>query len=62
MTRTGDREIVVLSGILPDNPGELACMRSATEKLARVVHSPCLFGAESYPGQRERKSVRQGFQ
>ena len=27
MTRTGDREIVVLSGILPDNPGELACMQ-----------------------------------
>ena len=30
--------------------------RSASEKLA-VVHSSCLFGAESYSGQRERKSV-----
>ena len=29
---------------------------SASEKLA-VVHSSCLFGAESYSGQRERKSV-----
>ena len=27
MTRTGDREIVVVSGILPDNSGELACMK-----------------------------------
>ena len=35
--------------------------RSASEKLA-VVHSSCLFGAESYSGQRERKSVWQGFQ
>ena len=26
MTCTGDREIVVVSGILPDNSGELACM------------------------------------
>ena len=24
--RTGDREIVVVSGGLPDNPGEMACM------------------------------------
>ena len=29
MTRTGDREIRSVSGRLPDNPGELACMRSA---------------------------------
>ena len=38
--------------------------RSASDKLA-VVHSSCLFGAagaESYSGQRERKSVWQGFQ
>ena len=35
--------------------------RSATDKLA-VVHSSCLFGAESHSGQRERKSVWQGFQ
>ena len=35
--------------------------RSASDKQA-VVHSSCLFGAESYSGQRERKSVWQGFQ
>ena len=35
--------------------------RSASDKLA-VVHSSCLFGAESYSGQRERRSVWQGFQ
>ena len=35
--------------------------QSASVKLA-VVHSPCLFGAESYSGQRERKRVWQGFQ
>ena len=28
MTRTGDREIRSVSGRLPDNPGELACMHS----------------------------------
>ena len=27
-----------------------------------VVHSSCLFEAESYSGQRKRKSVWQGFQ
>ena len=27
MTRTGDREIGAVSGRLPDNPGELACMQ-----------------------------------
>ena len=30
--------------------------RSANDKLA-VLHSSCLFGAESYSSQRERKSV-----
>ena len=35
--------------------------RSASDTLA-VVHSSCLFGAESYSDQRERKSVWQGFQ
>ena len=35
--------------------------QSASDNLA-VVHSSCLFGAESYSGQRERKSVWQGFQ
>ena len=39
----------------------LSVHRSASEKLA-VVHSSCLFGAESYSGQRERKSAWQGFQ
>ena len=34
---------------------------STGDKLA-VVHWSCLFGAESYSGQRERKSVWQGFQ
>ena len=34
-------------------------MRSASDKPA-VVHSSCLFGAEPYSGQRERKSVWQG--
>ena len=34
--------------------------RYASDKLA-VVHSSCLFGAESYCGQREKKSVWQGF-
>ena len=29
MTRTGDREIGVVSGRLPDNTGELACMVKA---------------------------------
>ena len=27
VTRTGDREIGAISGRLPDNPGELACMQ-----------------------------------
>ena len=35
--------------------------RSASDKLT-VVHSSCWFGAESYSGQRERKSVWQDFQ
>ena len=35
--------------------------RSASDKLA-VVHSSCLFGTESYSGQRERKSVWKGLQ
>ena len=34
---------------------------SAGDKLA-VVHWSCLFGAESYSAERERKSVWQGFQ
>ena len=34
--------------------------RSARDKLA-VVDSSCLFGAESYSSQRERKSAWQGF-
>ena len=35
--------------------------QSASDKLA-VVHSSSLFGTKSYSGQRERKSVWQGFQ
>ena len=34
--------------------------RSSSDTLA-VSHSSCLFGAESYSGQRERKSVWEGF-
>ena len=34
--------------------------RSASDKLA-VVHSSCLFGAESYSGQRERKVSSERF-
>ena len=34
--------------------------QSASDKLA-AVHSSCLFGAKPYYGQRERKSVWQGF-
>ena len=30
MTRTGGREIRSVSGRLPDNPGELACMQCCT--------------------------------
>ena len=43
------------------NGPSLIVHRSASDNLA-VVHSSCLFGAESYSGQRERKSVWQGFQ
>ena len=35
MTRTGDREIGAVSGRLPDNPGELACMGDRQE----IAHS-----------------------
>ena len=38
MTRTGDREIRSVSGRLPDNPGELACMQVPT---ARLVAHKC---------------------
>ena len=33
MTRTGDREIGTVSGRLPDNPGELACMMYALKSV-----------------------------
>ena len=36
MTRTGDREIVVVSGILPDNPGELACMNFTNRRASAI--------------------------
>ena len=32
VTRTGDREIGVVSGRLPDNTGELACMKLSRKK------------------------------
>ena len=40
VTRTGDREIGVVSGRLPDNLGELACMGTSygTELKLRVFH------------------------
>ena len=36
MTRTGDREIRSVSGRLPDNPGELACMHHSHNKSREV--------------------------
>ena len=36
MTRTGDREIGSVSGRLPDNPGELACMLTAIALCCRL--------------------------
>ena len=39
MTRTGDREIRSVSGRLPDNPGELACMHQTITKLIRLHES-----------------------
>ena len=38
MTRTGDREIGAVSGRLPDNPGELACMLLLCRK-QKILHS-----------------------
>ena len=39
MTRTGEREIGAVSGRLPDNPGELACMqRSNADFVSASVH------------------------
>ena len=36
MTRTGDREIGVVSGRLPDKPGELTCMSLQDCSLSRT--------------------------
>ena len=36
MTRTGDREIGVVSGRLPDNTGELACMPMGVKMQKRL--------------------------
>ena len=41
MTRTGDREIGVVSGRLLDNTGELACMMSLTYSLFNCKASFC---------------------
>ena len=37
MTRTGDREIGVVSGRLPDNTGELACMVTIRNNIATML-------------------------
>ena len=45
MTRTGDREIRSVSGRLPDNPGELACMRyvgRGVHKIHMIQNGCCL--------------------
>ena len=45
MTRTGDREIRSVSGRLPDNPGELACMHMylcVLEKMTTLRACTCL--------------------
>ena len=61
--RTFDQFTLAQSSLILNAIAErhLSVDRSASEKLA-VVHSSCLFGAESYSGQRERKSAWQGFQ
>ena len=61
--RTFDQFTLAQSSLMLNAIAErhLSVHRSASEKLA-VVHSSCLFGAESYSGQRERKSAWQGFQ
>ena len=38
MARTGDREIRSVSGRLPDNPGELACMHWSDINLKLSVY------------------------
>ena len=40
MTRTGDREIRSVSGRLPDNPGELACMDFVSVNIHPIITSP----------------------
>ena len=50
MTRTGDREISVVSGRLPDNTGELACMLKGI-KTAHVL-CVCLISVEYVDKQR----------
>ena len=41
MTRTGDREIGVVSGRLPDNTGELACMLCDETGLRKARKQQC---------------------
>ena len=51
VTRTGDREIGVVSGRLPDNTGELACMHvlkvnnNIWEYVTGVCINQCVFKA-----------------
>ena len=40
VTRTGDREIGVVSGRLPDNTGELACMQFTGKFLTYMQVDP----------------------
>ena len=40
MTRTGDQEIGVVSGRLPDNPGELACMTRGLRNRGEMTNYP----------------------
>ena len=47
MTRTGDREIRSVSGRLPDNPGELACMRHV---LALHILYCCKYFVKQFTG------------
>ena len=49
MTRTGDREIGVVSWRLPDNTGELACMHT----WENIVENACGFLSSKHPNSIE---------
>ena len=57
MTRTGDREIGVVSGRLPDNPGELACMYAAGDLFSSPLPST---GGKEPSANREHSVSLQG--